>query len=201
MFDISYSRIVYVTKVTLPLIALALLSTLFLVSERPDPADALPFADVDVTQRAGEQRITGPTLSGRSEDGVTFSFAAEYAKPEMGNPNRMRAEDVRLAVDGLKGAHTVFLKSAAASVDTQRRLLRLLGDVTVRDSLGFVVNTDAVLVNMGVFSLVSPGQIRGISPFGTIAAGRMHIVSLPNKTGVQLIFEDGVGLVYDPNGS
>ena len=57
----GWSRLVAALKVLLPLAALAILSTLFLVSNRINPEDALPYADVDVEARLREPRITAPT--------------------------------------------------------------------------------------------------------------------------------------------
>ena len=44
--------------------ALALLATLFLLADRIDPDDALPYAEVDVEDRAREPRMTAPTYAG-----------------------------------------------------------------------------------------------------------------------------------------
>jgi lipopolysaccharide export system protein LptC len=44
----AHTRVVGWLKVALPLIALALLATLFLLADRIDPDDALPYAEVDV---------------------------------------------------------------------------------------------------------------------------------------------------------
>ncbi len=43
-----YSRMVALLKVSLPLIALGILSTLFLVSRAVDPPMTIPFADSEV---------------------------------------------------------------------------------------------------------------------------------------------------------
>lgn len=59
-FDNSYSRIIFWLKIALPLLALAVLSTLFLFSPRVDIDGALPYSEVDVEQLAREQRLTQP---------------------------------------------------------------------------------------------------------------------------------------------
>jgi lipopolysaccharide export system protein LptC len=59
-----YSRLVGGLKVVLPIAALGLLSTLFLLSDPPDPDRALPYAEVDVAQLARELRLTQPRLAG-----------------------------------------------------------------------------------------------------------------------------------------
>ena len=57
MYDNSYSRFVALTKVILPIIALGILSTLFLFSRNIDPTQSIPYADVDVEGLAREQQI------------------------------------------------------------------------------------------------------------------------------------------------
>ena len=64
-----HSKLVVWAKVTLPLLALGLLATLFLFSRKIDPTDAIPYADVDVEERAREPRLTMPTYAGVTSDG------------------------------------------------------------------------------------------------------------------------------------
>ena len=56
-----HSTVVAWLKVALALIALAMLSTLFLFSDKIDPSDAIPFAEVDIADRIREPRLTMPT--------------------------------------------------------------------------------------------------------------------------------------------
>ena len=49
---IAYSRFVALAKVVLPLAALRLFATLFLIARQIDPDAAIPFAEVDVEQFA-----------------------------------------------------------------------------------------------------------------------------------------------------
>ena len=55
-----HSRVVSWLKVLFPLIALALLSTLFLLSRAIEPQAVIPFADNEVQERLRDQHITGP---------------------------------------------------------------------------------------------------------------------------------------------
>ncbi|MEO0504251.1 MAG: hypothetical protein AAFZ14_13070, partial [Pseudomonadota bacterium] len=64
-----YSRFVAWLKVLLPLAALALLSTLFLLSRNTDPIAAVPFADDELLDRVRDEQITGPFFSGTTTDG------------------------------------------------------------------------------------------------------------------------------------
>ncbi|MGB3251218.1 MAG: hypothetical protein WBB13_18855, partial [Tabrizicola sp.] len=68
-----HTRLVGWLKVALPLTALAILSTLFLVARRIDPEAALPYAEVDVEDLAREPRMTAPTYAGTTEDGAALT--------------------------------------------------------------------------------------------------------------------------------
>ena len=75
-----HSRVVGWLKVALPLAALAILSTLFLLSDRIDPEDALPYAEVDVEDLAREPRMTAPTYAGMTTDGAALTLTATEAQ-------------------------------------------------------------------------------------------------------------------------
>ena len=129
-----HSRLVVWAKVTLPLLALALLATLFLFSRQIDPTDAIPYAEVDVEERAREPRLTQPTYAGLTADGSSLSVAAAEARPDtttgattaLGIVGRMQTPD---------GAIT-DLAAASAVMDSTAGLMTLKGDVAISTSTG-----------------------------------------------------------------
>ncbi|MEY3533380.1 MAG: hypothetical protein RI979_1404, partial [Pseudomonadota bacterium] len=74
--DNLHSRIVMILKVTLPLVALAILSSLFLFSREIDPEDAIPYADVEIADRLAQPRMTGAGFSTVTSDGATLTLSA-----------------------------------------------------------------------------------------------------------------------------
>ena len=76
------SNVVAWLKIVLPLAALAAMSTLFLLSRTIDPADAIPYATVDVEDRIREPRMTAPTYSGVTSDGAALTLTADEARPD-----------------------------------------------------------------------------------------------------------------------
>ena len=70
--DNLHSRLVAILKVTLPLLALVILSTLFLISRKINPEDAIPYADVDIEDRLRDPKMTGASLSGMTPDGLSL---------------------------------------------------------------------------------------------------------------------------------
>ena len=131
--DNTYSRIIAWLKILLPLLALAILSTLFLVARTINPAQELPFADVDVDELAREQRIGKPNYSGVTSDGSAISLSAASAQPDPNDPNNLTGEQVTAAIDLASGN--------LITVDAQRmRLDNTLGQATLRDEV--IVTTD-----------------------------------------------------------
>ena len=56
----GHSRLVFWLKIVLPLIALAILSTLFLVSRNIGGDGTVPFSDVDLDALARDPQLTAP---------------------------------------------------------------------------------------------------------------------------------------------
>jgi lipopolysaccharide export system protein LptC len=193
----SYSRMVSWLKILLPLAALALLSTLFLLSRAIDPATSIPFADNDIQERIQDQRVTGPFFSGTTSDGDQISFLAELLITVPDKPGSNRAEDVEVRIDLVSGTQ-VTLQSELAAVDMADDLARLAGDVLVTTSDGFEITTNELIARMSRLDLHSTGEISGQSPFGTLTAGQMRLETPAPNAGSHLIFTNGVKLLYLP---
>ncbi|HDR29767.1 MAG TPA: hypothetical protein ENN83_14595, partial [Rhodovulum sp.] len=58
--DNAYSRFIALAKIVLPLAALGILSTLFLISRDTPSGDDLPYSRVAVDELIREQRIGAP---------------------------------------------------------------------------------------------------------------------------------------------
>ena len=77
----SWTRLVRFLRIALPLLALALLSTVFLVARHLNPDDAIPYSDVDIADRLREPRMTSPDYAGTTADGADLRVTAETATP------------------------------------------------------------------------------------------------------------------------
>ena len=74
-----YSRVVSYLKVALPLAALALLSTLFLISRTINTDPSIPFADFELENRLRGQQVTAPFFTGTTATGQEITIAATKA--------------------------------------------------------------------------------------------------------------------------
>jgi lipopolysaccharide export system protein LptC len=196
MTDDLHSRLVAFLKITLPLAALALLSTLFLFSRRIDPEAAIPYAEVDIAGRARAPRITAPAWAGVTDDGAALTVSADEARPgsdaQGATAQRMRA------VLEMKGGGTAELTAQTGQIDALGRELRMAGDVVVATSTGWRVTTDALSAALDRTRVASPGAVAATGPAGSLTAGSM-LLSPASRTGeYALAFYGGVRLIYLP---
>jgi lipopolysaccharide export system protein LptC len=194
-----HTRVVGWLKVALPLLALAILSTLFLLSDQINPDDALPYAEVDVETLAREPRMTAPSYAGTTADGAALTLTAEEARPETGD-NPASAKELRLDLATPDGALT-RAEAAHAVVDPVAQQAVLSGGVTVTTSSGYRLVTATVTARLDRSRLESAGEVTATGPAGNLRADRM-ILSQDNRTpgAYVLVFNGGVRLVYQPGG-
>jgi len=194
-----HTRVVGWLKVALPLAALAILSTLFLVARRIDPEAALPYAEVDVEDLAREPRMTAPTYAGTTEDGAALTLSASEARPEAdGAP--AKAAGLRLELATPDGGRMDLLAAEAVMEDAARQLL-MSGGVVLTTSSGYRLETAEVAAKLDRTGLESRAPVVATGPPGEIRAESM-VLSQDNRTpgAYVLVFKGSVRLVYQPGG-
>lgn len=196
-----HSRMIGWLKVALPLAALVLLSTLFLLADRIDPSDAIPYAEVDVEALARDPRMTAPAYAGTTSDGAALTVTAKAARPA-GADRTAGAEGVSARLDMPDGG-SAEIAAGAARLDTGASELRLDGGVTVTTSSGYAVTTDGLTAALDRSSMRSSGPITAEGPAGRIEAQGFSLVQEDAADGAKpylLVFSGGVKLVYRPGG-
>ena len=192
-----HTRVVGWLKVVLPLTALAILSTLFLVARRIDPEAALPYAEVDVEDLAREPRMSAPTYAGTTEDGSALTLSADEARPASeGSP--AQAAGLRLDLATPDGGRTELLAADARMDDTAREVV-LSGGVALTTSTGYRLETEEIAAKLDRTGLESRAPVRATGPAGEITADGMSL-SQDNRTpgDYVLVFKGSVRLVYQP---
>lgn len=200
VYDNSYSRFVSLAKIVLPLTALALLSTLFLVARTVDPTKSIPFAEIDVNELAREQRISAPNYSGVTSDGSAISIAATTARPDPVNDSRVSATDLRVQLE-TEGGGRYELSSLTGEIDTGAGQAVLDGGVIVTTPTGYRVTTEKITTALEHTELESAGEVRAEGPTGTLTAGQMILTRATpgdEASGYLLVFKNGVKLIYTP---
>lgn len=196
-YNNTYSRMVAWLKVLLPLIALGLLSTMFLISKSIDPTKSLTYARVNLDEIMREQKISGPSFSSVTEDGAAITFSADSARPEEGK-NRYSAKEMVARIETPDGG-TIDIDAKDAMIDGGTNKIDLSGGVTLVTSTEYTIQTEGLQTAMDATAVTSNGTVTATGPLGKITAGRASIAQQDNKTGTYLlVFKDGVKLVYTP---
>ncbi|MGI1662106.1 hypothetical protein ACRDNQ_07690 [Palleronia sp. KMU-117] len=196
--DTAYSRLVALLKVALPLTALAILSTLFLLARTPDIERTIPYADVDIDALAREPRISAPDFSGVAADGTGLQVTATTARPDPGDPGLFHADGLEARIDTPDGTR-IRMTAVTGRVDTTAGTATLAGDVLVETSTGYAVRTEEFTARLDSTRSESAGAVDVMTPFGHLTAGLFTLTRLPGDgQGHVLVFSDGVDLLYDP---
>jgi lipopolysaccharide export system protein LptC len=197
VWENMHSRLVVWAKVTLPLMALALLATMFLFSHKIDPTDAIPYAEVDVEERAREPRLTQPTYAGVTADGSSLAVAAAEARPHdaTGASTASKIVGMLETPDGAR----VDMVAENGVLDTEGGLMTLDGGVNLTTTTGYAITTDALIAKLDQTGLDSPGAITAITPMGRLDADQMTLTQDPAKPGAyQMVFKGHVKVLHTP---
>lgn len=195
-----YSQIVAGLKVLLPVIALALLSTLFLFSRTNDPTRNLPVSTVESLKDRTSETATGATYSGMTDNGAEVTMRAQMARPDPDRVDRLIAETFDATIDFEDGSR-VHITAPDAEMDNAAATARLTGGVDIDSSTGYRIRTEALTSSMTRVEIESDGAVSATGPSGTLDAGKLRIEAADGpdaKDGdVQLLFTDGVRMVYE----
>ncbi|MCR9124934.1 MAG: LPS export ABC transporter periplasmic protein LptC [Rhodobacteraceae bacterium] len=191
-----YSRTVALLKVALPLAALALLSTLFLLSRGTDPDATIPFSDADIAERLRDQQVTAPFFSGTTARGDAIMITAAKAKPASAGA-AARTDDMTGRID-LPGGTRITLRAATGTLHPEDDRATFDGAVTIKSTRGFDLRTERLSSALNAIDVETEGAVTGTGLFGRLDAGKMRLRSKTGSADVHLLFNEGVKLIYDP---
>lgn len=197
MARLSYSTVVRGLTVVLPLVALALLSTLFLVARTAPEDSALPFIQElrDRDNSAGDVMRT-PIYTGTTDAGDAVTVRAESVAPDPevsgGALADMPRADIRFG-DG----RNLRIEATSGAFASEENRLSLAGDVVITHSTGYQLFTSAVDADLNTNEATAPEPVRVEGPSGTLEAGAM-VVRRKEDENVELVFTNRVKLVYRP---
>ena len=198
--DNLHSRLVAWMKIALPLAALGMLSTLFLISDTYDPSEPLPVAGIDLQQRAHDQGATNATFAGVTRQGHEVVVRTAKSRPSEQDSRQFIAENVA-ARFALASGTRVDIAARRGEMNQARASAALSGGVTVATTTGYTVRTERLDADFDRLHAESAGPIEGTAPAGELTAGRMVLQADADTDAVHLLFTDGVKLIYHPRTS
>lgn len=191
-----HTQLVGWAKIALPLMALALLSTLFLFSGKVDPTTAVLYAKVDVEALVREPRLTTPEYSGVTEDGAALTVRAKTAVPAT-QGGGAEASDVMAKLEAPDGL-VADMTANTARFDPAAGKIVLQDGVTLQTTTGYRMASQMLELATDRSSLISPGAVQAELPFGPLEAGAMELSRPALNAPYDLVFNGGVRLIYYP---
>ena len=194
-FDDGYSALVAWLKTLLPIVALGLLSTIFLFSGKVDVTQSLPYAEHNIAEIIREQRITRPYFTGIASNGTEIALSAAYASPQVENAHILEITDLSVVLRSTSD-RMVQVTAGQGALDSTRQTAQISTDVHIAALPDFWVTTEALDMNFNQGFISAKGGFQGVTALGAITAGEMHLQMTADDQ--QIVFLNDVRLVYSP---
>jgi len=195
-FGDSYSAFVVWVKTLLPIVALGMLSTIFLFSGRVDVTQSLPYAKLNIAEIVREQRITKPYFSGVSNNGTEITVSAAYASSDTQNSNILNITDLSIILIS-EHEKAVRITAGLGVLDAAKQKAMASKDVYLTAMPDFWLKTNNLTVDLKQGIATADTLFQSITALGTIDAGNMVVKTITSDQ--QIIFTNGVRLIYYPN--
>ena len=190
--DNRYSRFVATLKILLPLAALGLLSTLFLLARVGEEGRGLPVGEI-----LADGEMAGFRYTARTEGGA-LTVTGDRAAPRAANYARVEVSDIAAVLDGEDGVQT-RLTARRGLLDRRAARARFTGAVHLETSEGWQVDSDALEAAFDGTWVESPGAVEIAGPGLDLSAGSMRLEeSAAGTPAGHALFNGGVRLVYTP---
>ena len=209
--DNLHSRLVGILKITLPLLALAILSTLFLLSGGINPDDAIPYAEVDIADRLNQPRMTNAGYAGVTRDGAAINLQIAEARPAAPSgtaatdPSADGTSTIGPSARGLLGlletpdGARLEIAAGLAQMEIATRRVLLSGGVELKSSTGIVAQADGFAFELDQTNVQSTGRVSAEGPFGQVTADHLSLTATPDlANSYVLVFKGDVRLLYQP---
>ncbi len=195
-------RLAQALRVLLPLGALVLLSTVFLVSRSIDPERAVAMADIDVVELARAPRIGTARVATVTQEETALVITADTVRAleelQEGMPMRLMLDTPAGTLDFLSGRQIVF-SAREGEFDQLADHVLMREAVDLRSSDGYVVQMPRLISALSTLRIEGDGGVTGHGPPGEISAQRLLITPAPDAPdGYVLAFTGDVRLIYDP---
>lgn len=193
-----HSRIVGILKVGLPLVALGMLASIFLVQTDDRLGGNIVFSGGDVEALGEGLRITNPVFTGTTAGQDEFRFTAALVEPDAAPPERARITTLAGEV-ALHDGPTVEVEADTGDLHIPTQRLDLAGNVRIRTSEGYRMVAEQATLDLAAGSIVAGNAVETTGPLGRIDSGSLTVEpAATSGEARRFSFGNGVRLVYDP---
>lgn len=190
----SYSRMVAWLKILLPLIAIAVLGTVFLFNSNDGFEAGFTFSRADIETLEKGSFIKSPQINGITQKGEPFHLLADEIRP-------LDADNTVVVITNLD-VEFRFNSGAWAKVTSPSALMDVAAETVWFESGGRLVTSDGnTAVVDTLHLLMASGELQGSGivadgPLGRVSAENFRIESNGSENRV-LWFENNVRMLYD----
>lgn len=193
--DRAYTRVIQGLKVTLPLVALVLLSTMFLLSRKIDPTAAIALSDRVFRDKIDRSQMSNPKFDGNTSSGKSMVVTANSARPDPEVEGKTYGQVVNALIT-MDSGEIMNVDADTGIVDEAQDLAVLSGNVHITTTDGYDFKTSQLTSLISKVEGESAGEVSGFGPPGTLDAGKMFIKTDENTGKLHLLFTKGVHVVY-----
>ena len=194
----NYSRLIKITKITLPGIALIILSVLFLLPDKRTTIQAFDNIDkslLKIVQKAG---IDKPSFRGTLASGSNLELYANEIIPKDKKNNVIEINEItaRLELDP-KIVATAYAKKGVLNIEKQTA--EMVGKVNVEGFNDITVEASDLKVFYDKAIAKTHQPVLMLGNFGMIRAGAAEFSdkSKNSEFGYVILFSDGVKMLYN----
>ncbi len=182
-------------KVGLPLAALALLSTMFLFSRGQNSDQTIPYAELEEIAR--DQLILEPYYAGVADDGSEVTFSAHSAAPDADQNSILNVSALQSELRSTGGVQTI-IRAGSGMLNSDTQIAELEGLVRLDTSNGYKMETQGMTADLETGRFETHGRLEIRAPYGQVTAGKLVIETPEGSDGQQMVFNEGVRLIYSP---
>ena len=195
--DDKHSTLVAILKITLPSLALIILSALFLLPDNRTKIKTLNTIDkatLNIVKKAG---INKPSFRGTLATGSNLEVYAAEIVTKNNDKNIIAVAEISARLE-LNKKSWADASAKKGLINISKQIAKLVGKVSVKVSNGIFIETS----DLNMFyakSLIKTDKIVFMKgPFGTIEAGSAEFYHAKKKsdTGYVLLFNKGVKMIY-----
>ena len=194
----NYSRLIKITKITLPGIALIILSVLFLLPDKRTTIQAFDNIDeslLKIVQKAG---IDKPSFRGTLASGSNLELYANEIVPKDKKNNVIEINEItaRLELDPKVGATAYATKGL---INIEQQTAEMVGKVNVEGFNDITVEASDLKVFYDKAIAKTHQPVLMLGNFGMIRAGAAEFSDKSKKSeiGYVLLFSDVVKMLYN----
>ena len=195
---ITYSKIVFFSKIVFLITAFSILGVLFIISPPDNFGEPVKVSTLGFNKNITYQ-IIGAKLKGASEEGHRFNFKADSIDPNQINPENFLLNNVIGTISiHQKDVYNISAKKAFFSIN--EKFIDLTGDLNIKTKSGITGKSEQIRIDWKATDLIISSKVKIDTPLGLIYGGTMKIsnATLSKIDETYVHFEKGVKFVYSP---